>query len=64
MSYDFYMNVTDISYGYDACGVFHVSLDLMRDVFMFASNDVSSNGLNVSVLDSSSAIITYYIDNM
>lgn len=64
MSYDFYMNVTDISYGYDACGVFHVSLDLMRDVFMFASNDVSSNGLNVSVLDSSSAIITYYIDNI
>lgn len=62
MSCDFYMTVEDVSYCYDACGVFHVSLDLMRDVFMFSSSDVSDNGLNVSVLDSLGADITYYID--
>lgn len=64
MSYDFYMNVADASYGYDACGVFHVSLDLMRDIFMFSSSDVSDNGLNISILDSSNANITYYIDSL
>lgn len=62
MSCDFYMTIEDVSYCYDACGVFHVSLDLMRDVFMFSSSDVSSNGLNISVLDSPEADITYYID--
>lgn len=64
MSCDFYMTVEDVSYCYDACGVFHVSLDLMRDVFMFSSSDVSGNGLDISILDSSGADITYYIDTM
>jgi hypothetical protein len=58
------MTVEDVSYCYDACGVFHVSLDLMRDVFKFSSSDVSISGLNISVLDSSSADITYYIDSV
>lgn len=64
MSCDFYMTIEDVSYCYNACGVFHVSLDLMRDVFMFSSSDVSDNGLNISVLDSSGADITYYIDTV
>jgi hypothetical protein len=62
MSCDFYMTVEDISYCYDACGVFHVSLDLMRNIFQFSSGDVSSNGLNVSILDNPGSDITYYID--
>ena len=64
MSCDFYMTIEDVSYCYDACGVFHVSLDLMRDIFMFSSSDVSENGLNISVLDSPEADITYYIDSL
>jgi len=58
------MTIEDVSYCYDACGVFHVSLDLMRDIFMFSSSDVSENGLNISVLDSPEADITYYIDSL
>ena len=64
MSCDFYMVIEDVSHCYDACGVFHVSLDLMRSIFLFSSSDVSANGLDISVLDSSAADITYYVDSL
>ena len=64
MSCDFYMVIEDVSYCYDACSVFYVSLDLMRSIFLFSSSDVSSNGLDISVLDSPAADITYYVDSL
>ena len=68
MSYnscEFYINnpTNDASYCYHASGVFYVSLDVMRNIFQFSSSDVSTNGLDISAIDNSSADITYYCNS-
>jgi hypothetical protein len=64
-SCEFYIqnSTNDSSYNYCASSVFYVSLDLMRSTFQFSSSDVSSNGLDISIIDNSSADITYYCNS-
>jgi hypothetical protein len=64
-SCEFYINNynNDSSFNYCASGVFYVSLDMMRNVFQFSSSDVSTNGLDTSIIDNSSADITYYCNS-
>ena len=63
---DFYINnfVNDTSLCYHSTSVFYIPLSVMRNTFIFSSNDIDASGLDISVIDNSSSDITYYANSL